>query len=196
MDRRLFLKGLMGSGALGVMPLAAHAGMPGGGPRDAGPVVIVVQADLPQASVLARSIAASLDAAGLSSIQLSARSDRLGSYAGVAAILERAGQARLIGVMDDASALIFQQIAAARGAGWLMQTHHRIGGGELRHCCSVAGMESSLLWADAPQRVARLYAQAVGRGRRVPASAELAAADATALVGGGPASLVSFAINT
>lgn len=195
MDRRLFLKGWMGSGALGAMPLAAHAGMSRGGPRDARPVVIVGQADLPQARVFARSIAGSLDAAGLSSIYLSARSDQLGSYAGVAAILDRTGPARLIGVMDDACALLFQQIAAARGAGWLMQTQHRIGGGEPRHCCSVAGMESSLVWADAPQRVARLYAQAVG-GRRVPESAELAAANAMAVLPGGPASLVSFAINT
>ena len=123
MDRRDFLKGLMGSGALGAMPAAALAGVRGVDLRAATPVVIVGQSDLPPAMVLAHSIAGSLDATGLAAVRLSARGDELVRYAGVAEILDRAGRARLIGVMDDAAALIFQQIAAARGAGWLMQTH-------------------------------------------------------------------------
>jgi hypothetical protein len=50
----------------------------------------------------------------------------LGSFAGVTALLERAGRGRVVGVMDDASALIFQQIAAARGAGLVMDTYRRV----------------------------------------------------------------------
>jgi hypothetical protein len=122
MDRRIFLKGLIGSGALGATPLAAFAGLPADFTGEARPVVLVAQAGLPQAAALARGLAA-----GLGTRPLAADAHELGSYAGVSAILDRAGRARVIGVMDDASALIFQHIAAARGTGLAMHTHHRVG---------------------------------------------------------------------
>lgn len=121
MERRVFLKGVLGGGALGVMPLAAMAN-PGGGAGGQWPVMVVAQAELPEALAIARGLASEL---GVRPVAASVR--ELGSFAGVAALLDRAGQGRVIGVMDDASALIFQQIAGARGAGLAMDSHRRIG---------------------------------------------------------------------
>ena len=125
MDRRVFLKGVLGGGALGATPFAAMANphVGGGGKR---PVIVVAQADSPQALVLAQGLAAEQ---GVRPMAASAR--ELGSFGGVTRLLERAGPGRVIGVMDDASALIFQQIAAARGAGLVMDTHRRIGAASL-----------------------------------------------------------------
>ena len=126
MDRRIFLKGLLASGALGAAPMAAFARLPGDFVHEARPVVLVAQAGLPQATALARGLAA-----GLGIRPLAADAHELGSYAGVSAILDRAGRARVIGVMDDASALIFQQIAMARGARLATHTQHRVGAASL-----------------------------------------------------------------
>ncbi|MCC4115974.1 hypothetical protein LLG90_11500 [Aromatoleum toluclasticum] len=121
MDRRNFLKGMVGSGALGVAPLvaAANAGEFGGMGR---PVTVIAQSEAPEAMAIAGGVAADFGVRPVAASVL-----QLGSYAGVTALLERAGQGRVIGVMDDASALIFQQIAAARGAGLAMDTHRRVG---------------------------------------------------------------------
>ncbi|HJV28135.1 MAG TPA: hypothetical protein VJ673_20835 [Aromatoleum sp.] len=119
MDRRIFLKGLMGSGALGLLPVAAFARQAGAGE---GAVTVVVQADLPRAQALAVGMA---DARGVTPLFVGP--DELGSYGAVSALLDRAGRTSLIGVMDDAAAVIFQQIAASRGAGLVAHTQHRIG---------------------------------------------------------------------
>lgn len=122
MDRRIFLKGVLGGGALTAMPLGALANFTPGDADVARPVLVVAQADFSQALAMAGGLA---DGFGIRPVAASVQ--QLGSFAGVSAILDRAGQARVIGVMDDASALIFQQIAAARGAGLAMETHHRVG---------------------------------------------------------------------
>ncbi|NMG44272.1 twin-arginine translocation signal domain-containing protein [Aromatoleum toluvorans] len=121
MDRRGFLKGVAGGGALGAMPLAAMArlGETGAAGR---PAAVIAQADSPQALALARALAT-----GLGVRPVAAGGCELGSFAGVTGLLDRAGPGRVIGVMDDASAVIFQQIAAARGAGLVMDTYRRIG---------------------------------------------------------------------
>lgn len=129
MDRRIFLKGVFGGGALTAMPLAALANFPPGGAgagTAARRVLVVAQADFSQALALAGGLA---DGFGIRPVAASVQ--QLGSFAGVSAILDRAGHARVIGVMDDASALIFQQIAMARGAGLAMETHHRVGAASL-----------------------------------------------------------------
>lgn len=121
MDRRGFLKGVAGGGALGAMPLAALAQLDEDG-GSAPAVMLVAQAELPQALAIASGLATEL---GVRPVAAGVR--ELGSFAGVTALLERAGQGRVVGVMDDASALIFQQIAAARGAGLVMDTCRRVG---------------------------------------------------------------------
>lgn len=120
MDRRIFLKGVVGGGALAAAPLAARAELVEGGTARA--VTVIAQAESGEALAMAHGLAAGL---GVRPVAASVRD--LGSYAGVTALLERARGGRVIGVMDDASAVIFQQIAAARGAGLLMDTHRRIG---------------------------------------------------------------------
>lgn len=125
MDRRIFLKGVLGGGALGAVPLAATAKLGEIGVAER-PVMVVAQAESPEALAMARGLAAEL---GLRPVAAGVR--ELGSFGGVTALLDRAGQGRVIGVMDDASALIFQQIAAARGAGLVMDTHRRIGAASL-----------------------------------------------------------------
>lgn len=125
MNRRGFLKGVAGGGALGAMPLAALAQLDetGGGARA---VMLVAQAELPQALAIASGLATEL---GVRPVAAGGR--ELGSFAGVTGLLERAGRGRVVGVMDDASAVIFQQIAAARGAGLVMDTYRRVGAASL-----------------------------------------------------------------
>lgn len=125
MDRRIFLKGVLGGGALGATPLAAMAN-PGEGGVVRRAVMVVAQAESPQALALASGLAAELGVR-----PVAAGVQQLGSFAGVTALLDKAGRARVVGVMDDASALIFQQIAAARGAGLVMDTHRRVGAASL-----------------------------------------------------------------
>lgn len=124
MDRRIFLKGVLGGGAIGAMPLAAMAKPGGLGAERA--VVVLAQAEVPQALGIARALAAE---ARVMPVVVGA--ERLGSFAEVTGLLERAGGTRVIGVMDDARALIFQQIAAARGAAVPMDMHRRVGGASL-----------------------------------------------------------------
>lgn len=125
MDRRSFLKGVAGGGVLGAAPLVATAKLAEGGDT-ARPVMVIAQAESGEALAMARGLAA-----GLGVRPVAARVGELGSFAGVTALLERARGGRVIGVMDDASAVIFQQIAAARGAGLVMDTHRRIGAASL-----------------------------------------------------------------
>jgi len=122
MDRRIFLKGVVvGGGVLSAAPLVATAKLAEGSDM-LRPVMVIAQEGSGEALAMARGLAAGL---GVRPVAASVR--ELGSFAGVTALLDRAGQGRVIGVMDDASALIFQQIAAARGAGLVMDTHRRIG---------------------------------------------------------------------
>jgi hypothetical protein len=100
--------------------------------------------------------------------------------------------------MDDAAALIFQELAAVRGAACVVNTHHRFAAQEVRHCCTSAGLEASIVWSDSlpdhAERISRLYAGTLG----VQASAGSGAAAAEYLAGpavGTPGSLVSFLIN-
>ncbi|KAI5912349.1 hypothetical protein PA01_19120 [Azoarcus sp. PA01] len=203
MERRDFLKGVLGGGALVGVPLGRFAAA--AAPADvaaAVPVTLVSQVDLPFATTLAARIAGSLEATGLRVARRALRRDELGRFASVMALLDDARNGHLIGVMDDASALIVQQLAASRGAACVIQTHHRVSNGAVRSCCSVAGLESNLVWSDGialpADRIGRLYAQAVGRGR-TPSSGRAAAVAEDAFAsarGAGAASLVSFVLNT
>ncbi|QTQ30366.1 hypothetical protein [Aromatoleum bremense] len=202
MERRDFLKGMLGSGALAGAPLGALAAA--AAPADAGtgiPVTIVSQVDLPFAAALAGRIAGSLEATGIRVARLAPHGNELGRFASVMAILDGARNGHLIGVMDDASAVIVQQLAASRGAACAIQTHHRVSAGGVRSCCTVAGLESNLVWSDGvaspADRIGRLYAQAVGRGRAKSGSPAGVAKDAFASASdASAASLVSFVINT
>jgi hypothetical protein len=193
MDRRNFIKSLLASGVLGSSPLAAQAANGLFTPGAAQPVMIVGQGGLPHAVELVARLKQVFAAAGIEYVHAKSTGSELAGYAHVVALLDRVPGKRVIGVMDDAAALIFQELAAARGAACVINTHHRFVGQEVRHCCTSAGLEGNIVWSDSlpdhAERISRLYAgttvgQEPAAGRVVPAKA----ADGT------PASLVSFLI--
>jgi hypothetical protein len=75
----------------------------------------------------------------------------------------------------------------------VINTHHRFAGQEVRHCCTSAGLDGSIVWSDShsdhAERVSRLYAGT--SGGQEPAAGRVAPARATE---GTPGSLVSFLI--
>lgn len=136
MDRRIFLKG-MGAGsawaATALTPWGAWAtpaaGLAGSGAR--APVVIVHPLELPQAAALAQATAHALTAAGADSVMRAVPARALSDAPSIAALLQAWAGARVVGVMDDASAVIVQAMVAGRGAGFLAQRQHRIAGTSL-----------------------------------------------------------------
>lgn len=196
MDRRNFIKSLLASGVLGASPLLAKAA--GVAATATQPVSIVVQEGLPRASELAAGLERAFGAAGLPHALTTVSSADLGQFVTVSRLLEQAQNGRLIGVMDDAAAVIFQELAAARGAAGVARTHHRYGGAKVRHCCTAAVQEASVSWTDPVAahagKLSRFYAEMLG-GRLPPDYASGHAG--TALPGlAGPSSLVSFLITT
>lgn len=196
MDRRGFIKGTLGSGALGAVPLAGLAGSAVAGEVPVREVTVASQRDASGAAGLTAGIVAALEAGGVRVAALSLDSEQLADFATVSGIIEGGRGGALVGVMDDASAVIFQQIAASRGAGWLIGTHHRFDGLAVRQCCSVAGLESPQNWSEPVSghidRIARLYGQALSPGRKAGAATPAGAQTVAGF--DGPASLMSFVI--
>lgn len=194
MDRRYFIKSLLASGVLGSSPLAAQAANGLFTPGAAQPVMIVGQSGLPHADALVAGLAQVFAAAGIDCLQERASGGELTEYSRVAALLDRLPGHRVIGVMDDAAALIFQELAAARGAVCALSTHHRFAAQEVRHCCTSAGLDGSIVWSDSlpdhAGRIGRLYAGTLGA--REPDGR--GAAPVAARPDGAPGSLVSFLI--
>lgn len=191
MDRRNFIKSLLASGVLGSSPLAAQAANGLFTPGAAQPVMIVGQSGLPHAEELVARLGQVFAAAGIDYVQARASGSELTGYSHVVALLDRIPGKRVIGVMDDAAALIFQELAAARGAACVINTHHRFAGQEVRHCCTSAGLDASIVWSDSlpdhAERISRLYAGTTGGQESATGREALAkVADGT------PGSLVSF----
>lgn len=193
MDRRNFIKSLLASGVLGSSPLAARAASELFASGTAQPVTIIGQSGLPHAADLVAGLKQVLASAGIEHHHAEAAGIELIEYSQVAALLDRVPGRRLIGVMDDAAALIFQELAMARGAACVVATHHRFGGAQVRHCCSPAGQADGMVWSDRlpdhAGRIGRLYAGALGA-----ADPGGSGATATAIPDDAPASLVSFLI--
>ena len=199
MDRRNFIKSLLASGALGFSPLAAQAanGLLTSG--EAQPVMIVGQSGLPYAVELVARLRQVFATAGIEHVHAEATASELTGYSHVIALLDRVPGKRVIGVMDDAAALIFQELAAARGAACVINTHHRFAGQEVRHCCTSAGLDGSIVWSDShsdhAERVSRLYAGTLtGPGPAASRGARVASVEAAVAADGIPGSLVSFLI--
>lgn len=196
MDRRNFIKTLMASGILGASPLASQAASELFASAKVQPVMIVGQSGLPHAAHLVARLESMFMAAGIQHFLAAASASQLTEYSHVSALLDRVPGTRVIGVMDDAAALIFQQLAAARGGACALSTHHRFTGQEVRHCCTSAGLEDDIIWSDSlpfqADRISRLYAGSIG-GQLPPANQEARVNDEAVAV---PASLVSFLITT
>lgn len=197
MDRRNFIKTLMASGVLGASPMAAQAaGQLFSAATE--PVTIVAQSGLPQAAELVARLGQVFAAAGIEHRHVAASAGELAEYAHLAALLDRVAGSRIVGVMDDAAAVIFQELAATRGAACALSTHHRFTGREVRQCCTSAGLDSSVAWSDAlpahAERISRLYADTLGG--QAPAVGREATPGTVGAASRAPASLVSFLITT
>lgn len=194
MDRRNFIKSLLASGILGSGPLAAQAAEKLFKADAARPVLIVGQSGLPHADALVAGLAQVFAAAGINCLRTASSASELKALPYLTAILDRMPGDRVIGVMDDASGMIFQELAAARGAVCSLSTHHRFGGQEVRHCCTAAALDGNIVWSDSlpdhDGRIARLYAGTLG----ARTTASRAAPVSPDRPYGTPGSLVSFLI--
>lgn len=157
MERRPFLQALAASGLLGVSPWAAHAGAPSAG------LLIVVQNGLPQAHELAGTIHSALGKTGLRATQVAVGSTTPLRHAELSHLLQQPRGSRLIGVTDDATAVVVQAIAASHGACCVLHAHHRFGAGVVNHCCHSPAASESLAWSEprATSSIGTLYAQAL-----------------------------------
>ena len=199
MDRRNFIKTLLASGVLGSTPLASQAASELFTSGRTQPVMIVGQSGLPHAAELVARLTQVLAAAGIDYATTEATASELAEYSRVAALLDAmlddAPATRVIGIMDDASALIFQELAAARGAACALSTHHRFTGQEVRHCCTSARLEGNIAWSDSladhAGRISRIYAGTIGGRRPTGGHGEWVATEAA---DARPGSLVSFLI--
>lgn len=195
MDRRNFIKTLLASGILGASPLASQAASELFASGTAQPVMIVGQSGLPHAADLVARLTQVFAAAGIEYVHEEVTANELVEYSRVAALLDGTPGTRVIGVMDDASALIFQELAAARGAACALSTHHRFTGQDVRHCCTSARLEGNVIWSDSladhAGRISRIYAGTVGGRGPTAGHGETAATEAA---DARPGSLVSFLI--
>jgi hypothetical protein len=198
MNRRNFIKSLLASGVLGSSPLAAQAASALFASGATQPVMIIGQSGLPHADELVARLERVFAAAGIDYVRETASGSELTGYSYFSDLFERIPGSRVVGVMDDAAAMVFQELAAARGAACALSTHHRFTGQEVRHCCTPAGLDGSIVWSDSlpdhAERIGRLYAGTIagrepaGSFRAQPESGDPVRAAGT------PGSLVSFLI--
>lgn len=198
MDRRNFVKALMAGGVLSASTQAVQAASQLFTHGANQPVMIVGQSGLPQASELITGLKHVLSAAGLQHEIATATGNELLAFSPVAALLDRRPGSYLLGVMDDSAAMIFQELAATRGAGCLVSTHHRFVDQKVRHCCTSAGQDVSIAWSDSlpsqAHRIGRLYAALVSGSGLM--SDQIAQFSRVGSIVAKPSSLVSFLIRT
>lgn len=193
MDRRDFITSMLAGGILGTSAWSVRAGSPY--PGSCRPINIVLQGDLAPAPCLGDALRRAFDSAGSACRITTLSEGDLASCRTVSALLDTAPGSGLLGVMDDASALIFQALASARGAATVATAHHRFIAGRAALCCDAVGIAPRLRWNDAlplhANRIGRLYAALLGGSLPAlePEPDARLAADA-------PASLASFLIIT
>jgi hypothetical protein len=194
MNRRNFIKSLMAGGALSSSPFAAHAAgdlLAGTGRQ---PLTLLVQADLAAARELSNHLSAMFTTVGMPHRNATATGDQLRDISALTNQLRRGDGSYLLGVMDTASAVICEELAAAHGAAVMARVNHRLGASETYHYCMAPGLAADLSWAEnAEQRFARsahLYAGLLGYGDIAVPSRLASAIPAV------PTHLVSFLIET
>lgn len=175
MDRRNFLESIAGGALFAGAPLFVRSAvaMPASAPPAAAvaprvrtePVLVVHRSDLPGSTALATAIVGALRAAGTPATLLDRSAEDQVSFASIDSVLRGAHGARVAGVMDDAAALLFQQLAASRGGFWLVEGQHRFDGADVRHRLHAAGAARALAWSEPIEgwalRIARRYTEIV-----------------------------------
>lgn len=178
MDRREFFRRtggglLLGAPLAGLPATAAALASPDGA---ATAVVVLGQADRAGALGLAHRLAAALGN-GDRPLPVQARdAAALRRPDQVDALLSLPRGTRLLGVMDDASAVVFLAMAASRGAHLLAHGHHRLATqGATRHACSATACGEALAWHEPALRptahVEHFYRATLGEaalGARAP----------------------------
>lgn len=205
MDRRNFLESIAGGAVFAGAPafVRAAAAMPASAPTASAvrprvrtdPVLVVHRSDLSGSTALATALVGALRAEGTPATLLDRSAPDLASFASIDSVLRGAHGARVAGVMDDAAALLFQQLAASQGGSWLVEGQHRFDGGDVRHRLNAVGA-SARAWSEpidgwAP-RIARRYAEIV-TGRPATGGIEVGASPAQGVAGA--TRLVSFVID-
>ncbi|MBN9463951.1 MAG: hypothetical protein J0H00_22350 [Burkholderiales bacterium] len=136
-------------------------------------VAIVSRNDLPEAAALSRAIAATLREAGARPVLLERGSDALAAFDDIDAMLAGAGT-HLVGIVDDAQAVLLHEVAAARGGGFLVEARHRFHARAVRHHLRGPDGADPVAWSDPldewPRRIAQCHAAALA-GRPLPPAA-------------------------
>lgn len=158
MDRRRFLLHAGGTTVaatpfLGTRALAGPF-LPPRAPGNAGRVWILHQTDLPATAGLATMLAKTLRDVGYRDVPLPVSADVLRQGASAQALLALPRDALLLAVVDDASAVILQAMAASRGARFLARGHHRLRPGGARHACAAIGCGETFVWTENPGKAA------------------------------------------
>ena len=152
MDRREFFRrtggGLLLGAPLAGLPATAAALASPDGAATAG-LVVLGQADRAGALSLAHRLAAALGNGGRPLPVQARDAAALRRPEQVDALLALPHGTRLLGVMDDASAVVFLAMAASRGAHLLAHGHHRLATqGPTRHACSATACGEALAWHE------------------------------------------------
>lgn len=193
MNRREFIR--RSGGALLAMPLAgvapaALAALHARSDAEAAALVLVAPADLPAAMALAQRLAAALRAADQPVTLQHTDGNALRRHDGLEALFAHPAGTRLLGIMDDAAAVIVQAVAGSRGARTLAHGEHRGAAGTVRHCCSATAHDAPIRWREAahgPQpHLEHFYLAALGIGRPADGASTTAAGSRP------PDSLASF----
>ncbi|MCK2095980.1 hypothetical protein [Thauera aromatica] len=193
MDRREFFRRAGGGASLAALSTSALSFQNANFATGRTQLILVGQGDLPAAVALTHRLEETFHATGLrTTVLLPARSElrRIGD---LDALLDHPPGTPLLGIMDDAAAVIFQAVAGSRGAHSLASAHHRGSAGTTRHCCSATGYPQPIAWHGAgdgrTRHVEQFYLAALGEGA-APSAANRSAAAATAAEG----ALASFLI--
>jgi len=172
MNRREFFRraggGVLLGAPLATLPSAASA-FSRATSADGVPLQVIGQLDRPAAIALAQQLAAALGSAGRAAPLQQRDGAALRQLDQLDALLALPRGTHLLGVMDDASAVVFQAVAASRGAHLLAHGHHRLGAGSTRHACTATACGEALAWREAATRpgthVEAFYRAALGSGQ-------------------------------
>lgn len=190
MDRREFFRRTGGGILLG----APLAGLPAAAAAMTSPdramtqLVVLGQADRAGAISLAQRLAAAFGGGGRPLPVQARDAAALRRPDQVDALLALPRGARLLGVMDDASAVVFVAMAASRGAHLLAHGHHRLDAqGTTRHACSATACGEALAWRETASHpathVENFYLATLGEaatGARAPSPAAAGTGEALA----------------
>lgn len=176
MNRREFFRraggGVLLSTPLAALPAAAAVRALPAGATDGVPLQVIGQLDRPAAIALAQQLAAALGSAGRAVPVQQRDAAALRRLDQLDALLALPRGTHLLGVMDDASAVVFQAVAASRGAHLLAHGHHRLAAGSTRHACTATACGEALAWREAATHpgahVEAFYRAALGSGQVPP----------------------------